>query len=575
MKKIFYILSAALVFLTSCSLTEESKVEMEMGKYVRNAAEAEQVLLGVYQSMTAQSLWGYHLSLLFPLGTDLAQVEGTVTSYPREIPTNFHNASTKEIAQTWNTLYNAVYNANSFIETVTSKMQGWSAGDRQLAECYLAEARALRALYYFELVRWFGNIALVTSTAESYMPNDYFVQAPPEEVYAIIEADLKYAADVLPWATDDHIRASNAYRFSKGGALGLLTKVYCTWAGYPLRDQTKWAEAVRAAKPLVESGRHHLLADYRKLWENAGASAWDPAESLIEVSFYWSTKTGSEPVGYIGKWNGVITSQVGDRGTCQARQRIVYPFALDWQTKKDPRYDCSVAEYRYGYTSSDWTYNGVTYSKKNGNALFETDGRVGLREALEVVAARKAAISGKTSSVDENAVNKQLAANCTPAKWDIEQYAKGNPLYSQNYNSTVNWYLLRYSDVLLLYAEALNESQGPTDEAHAALNAVRRRAFGDAKHDLSGLSQEGLRQAIRRERAWELCFEGHRKFDLIRWGVYYDTIMQTAQQVVDWFTDARYIVADYTQRGKHELMPIPQTQKDILPNFKQNPGWGK
>lgn len=164
----------------------------------------------------------------------------------------------------------------------------------------------------------------------------------------------------------------------------------------------------------------------------------------------------------------------------------------------------------------------------------------------------------------------------TPAKWDIEEYSRNSPLYSQNYNSTVNWYVLRYADLLLLYAEALNESQGPTETAHAALNLVRRRAFGDQKHDLSNLSQDGLREAIRNERSYELCFEGHRKCDLIRWGIYYSTIRQTAQDIVDWSatTKSSYLIYDYTREGRNELMPIPQTQLDLMPKFKQNPGWG-
>lgn len=580
MKKIIYLLSAAALLFSSCDLKEESKIEVEIGKYVKNAEQAEQVLLGVYEPMTSEYLYGYHLSMLFPLGTDLAQVDGNGNiSYPREIPTNTHNPSTKEIARTWNALYNAIYNANSFIETVESRMEGWSAGDRQKATYYIAEARALRGLYYFELVRLFGNIALVTETAESKKPKDYFEPAAPETVYAFIEEDLKYAAEILPWATEDHVRESNAFRISRGAALGLLTKVYCTWAGQPVGDESKWAEAVKTARTLVESGRHGLLPQYKTLWENAGASMWDPTESLIEVSFYWDSKSASEPVGYVGKWNGVLCTQTEKRGNNQARVRVLYPFALKWQTKAagDTRYGYSIAEYRNGYVSKDWTAaDGTLYSASKGNALISTDGQIGLVERLQLESDLKNQINGKeTKPIDENAKNKELAQNCTPAKWDTDLYARNSPIYNLNYNSTINWYVLRYSDVLLLYAEAINESQGPTETAHAALNLVRRRAFGDTKHDYSGLSQTELRQAIRDERAYELCFEGHRKGDLIRWGIYYDTIRQTAQNMVDWYFDAVYIVANYTKQGRHELMPIPQTELENMPKFHQNDGWSK
>lgn len=142
--------------------------------------------------------------------------------------------------------------------------------------------------------------------------------------------------------------------------------------------------------------------------------------------------------------------------------------------------------------------------------------------------------------------------------------------------SNVNWYILRYSDVLLLFAEALNESGGSVVDAVDAVNAVRRRGFGDTKHDLSyGLSREDLREAIRKERAYELCFEGHRKQDLIRWGIYYDRVMETAQELVDWYSNANYAVSRYIIKGRHELLPIPQRDLDMMPKCKQNPGWGQ
>ncbi len=74
---------------------------------------------------------------------------------------------------------------------------------------------------------------------------------------------------MLPWAVDDTRRTTNAYRFSKGGpALGLLAKVYCTWAGYPVRDESKWAEAEKVARRVVESGKHRLISDYETVWKN-------------------------------------------------------------------------------------------------------------------------------------------------------------------------------------------------------------------------------------------------------------------------------------------------------------------
>ena len=169
--------------------------------------------------------------------------------------------------------------------------------------------------------------------------------------------------------------------------------------------------------------------------------------------------------------------------------------------------------------------------------------------------------------------------NYTPAKWDIEKYVQNKLI--NNDKSNVNWYFLRYSDVLLLYAEALNEWKGsPTPEAYAAINEVRRRAYGNNDHDLKGLSPEDFRQAIQDERAYELAFEGHRRMDLVRWGIYYKTVKTTSNAINLWFQDndpeknKPYNTAGrYTKLGKHELFPIPQHDMDLCEQFDQNPNW--
>ncbi len=94
----------------------------------------------------------------------------------------------------------------------------------------------------------------------------------------------------------------------------------------------------------------------------------------------------------------------------------------------------------------------------------------------------------------------------------------------------------------------------------------------------SGLDAESFRQAIRKERAFELACEGHRRLDLIRWGIYYETVKSTAEALGTWWESAdspNYVVATpgYTTKGKHELYPIPQRDMDLMTKFKQNPDW--
>lgn len=558
-KLIYYILFISCIF-SSCSLDEQTFTEVDKKTYMRNAAEAQNVLLGVYRDMIQGGIYGYQLSLLFTIPTDLAKCEGNSTNGVRLVPANAYTATQSEVQSTWSALYGAVYDANDFIETLQSNVSKFDpVNDLPKAVIYMAEARALRALYYFELVRWYGNIALITSTAQSYQHPSTFVQAAPEDVYKFIEADLKFAIENLPYAQDDQIRSDNSFRFSKGAALGLLTKVYATWAGYPINDKSKWEDAAKTAKILVESGKHHLLSDYEQLWRNTCNGIWDSNESLIEASFYAPTVTGTssqDPCGRIGKWNGVSAS--GIRSVRNAGNwRVVSTFLRDWKDRQsDKRWSISFADYKYGKIEATGE-NGV---KIPINAeSFET------------------AISDAGSAKAKKAYDN----GCCPAKWDTEKYVNASNYLINADFSNINWYVLRYADVLLLYAEALNEWKGaPTAEAYEAINMVRRRGFGlpvssaNSSSDLkAGMDHDAFQKAIRDERAYELAYEGQRRQDLIRWGIYYESIRNTAQDLIDWCGDPSYICVDFTKKGKHELLPIPQRDMKLMTSFEQNPGW--
>lgn len=270
--KLYTLLLAGLVTLgsTSCSnfLEEEDKVEVEKKNYLTNADEAQNVLLGVYRTNVREAMYGRYLSIHFSLGTDMEQVEGSNTENFRIVPTNAYPATQSEVQQAWQSLYMGIYNANDFLEQLSLHIDSYSQSDKKKALIYAAEARSLRALYYFELVRRWNRVPLFTNTEQSHQKPETFVQAEPAEVYKFIEEDLKYAAEILPYATDDDVRSDNSYRFSKGAALGLLAKVYATWAGYPVNDTSKWKDAAETAAQLINSGKHDLLPDFETLWEN-------------------------------------------------------------------------------------------------------------------------------------------------------------------------------------------------------------------------------------------------------------------------------------------------------------------
>lgn len=557
----YIIIVLGLLAASSCSLEEKSYMQAD-DSYIVDASLAQNVLLGVYSAMNVDGVYRLNLTMLFDSPNDLIRGEGSSLDGQRAEAANAFSASDAYIQDTWASLYKGVYNANAFIEMMKDRLPSFPEEDKALGKVFVAEARALRALYYFELVRWFGHVPLLTTTAQSSQSFETYVQAAPADVYRFIEADLKEAIETLPWADEDTIRKDNSYRFSKGAAMGLLTKVYATWAGYPLLEREKWASAAAIAAQLVDSHHHTLLDDFNQLWDNAGNNKWDSRESLIEQS-YWSPLSTTTSCGRVGNYNGVFADKGTIRGGYHfAFMRVVPSFIASWKDyKKDKRWAISFADYEYRAAGRVQIVVKTVDGKPNTPVTFEM-------------------------AMDENAPvdwRKVYSYRLFPRKWDTEVYVKDeNQIYDNNLTN-VNWYVLRYADVLLLYAEALNERDGgPSAAAFEAVNMVRRRGFGldiheeSAEADLpSTLSYEDFRQAIRDERAYELAFEGQRRQDLVRWGIYYETVQKTYIDMGMWHPDApsSYIGALYTRKGKHELLPIPQREKDLCTQFVQNPGW--
>ena len=318
---------------------------------------------------------------------------------------------------------------------------------------------------------------------------------------------------------------------------------------------------------MVKSGKHSLLPSYEQLWKNAANNVWAPQESLIEASFY-APQSNAASSGRVGKWNGVNAVQGSIKGNYNSSMYKVHPtFLAKWRSSwkegaTDLRWGLSFADYKY-------TLDGkvaITTSNINGVSTYITF-QMAMDNTLE----------GWKADWRKN-----FCYQTPPAKWDIEKYVDDANQIADNNYSNVNWYVLRYADVLLLYAEALNEANGgPTSDAYRAINQVRRRGYGaDVDHysagaDLDrGMDQERFRQAVRDERSYELAFEGHRRQDLVRWGIYAKAIKETYESLMDWHEQAPnyFMGASFTIEGKNELLPIPQHDVD-LSGFKQNPKW--
>ncbi|MEJ7560634.1 MAG: RagB/SusD family nutrient uptake outer membrane protein [Pedobacter sp.] len=350
-----------------------------------------------------------------------------------------------------------------------------------------AEARFLRGYSYFFLVRAFGRVPKIDKVQEvtSNIP-----QSSPQEIYALVESDLQFAAANLPLSWDRKFVG----RPTSGAASGMLAKVYLT--------QQKWGSAMASASMVMNSGQYDLSTSYTMIFGESGENS---RESVFEIQ---GTASAAVP-----ETNGVQYANIqGVRGS---------------------------NEWNLG-----WGWNMPSAA---------------LEAAYEPGDPRRTRTILYTSTATTPGVT--IYGEVTPTGLPNPKYNQKvltNPSFRSLYNSRGGWWMnvriLRYADVVLMYAEAANELGGTGNITNAlgALNSVRARARGtnnDILPNVTTTDQAVLRDAIRHERRIELAMEHDRFFDIVRWGIS-GAAMQAAGKTS--FNPAR-----------DNLLPIPQQQIDL------------
>ncbi|MBC7891604.1 MAG: RagB/SusD family nutrient uptake outer membrane protein [Sphingobacteriaceae bacterium] len=378
------------------------------------------------------------------------------------------------LATRWADGYRGIYRCNTVIDRTAGVTM-----DEALKARLVGEAKFLRALMYFNLVRVFGDVPLVLKEISDPAEGYEFARAPVAEVYAQIIKDLTDADAALPAS----YTGANVGRATKGAAKGLLGKVYLT--------QKNYAGAVAKLKEVVDAATYDLLPNYADLFKTANKNS---KESIFEVQYKKGAIGEGSNFGntYAPENSGNAVIQFGGGGNNQPTVDLINSYEAG-----DVRRDVSLA---------------TSYVNAGG------------------------------TKIDYRYVRKYLDAPLT------------------NGDAEDNGYVLRYADVLLLYAEALNES-GQTAQALPLLNRVRQRA---KLADKTGLTQAETRLAIEQERRVELAFEGHRWFDLVRTG-----------RAIPVLNAKAAAIGIKAQLGENNLVfPVPQSQVDInVSKIKQNTGY--
>lgn len=522
-------LLVAMVCATGCNMLDMEPTDVILYEdFYTNEQDIDCALRGVYATLASTSLYGGDMLARMGLSADIGYEaystdEGTVGYY------DVVTTDTK-ILNYWRGFYAGINSANMLLENLDkAEME-----DELKREQVRSEARFLRAYFHFMLTIRFGDIPLMMHSPKSCQLIDLQIpQTSQREVYLEVIKEMTESIANLPTATE----VESPGRIYKTAAYGILARVCLYMAGKPIEELGMYARAKAYAKEVIDSGLHELNPDYEQIFINLIQDKYDIKESMWEVEFWGNNETSYNAVaGRVGRDNGIGVSSSNKRheelgysiGALRATHNYIEMF--------DP------ADTRYEWTIAPFTYDS------DGNEE-EQDANYWIRY-------------------------------CGKFRRSYELGTKG-----VNYTPT-NFPLLRYADVILMYAEAVGADENSTaDEVAVAgelLNQVRRRGFGkditvpDATVDAEVGDRNALYDAACAERPLELGFELLRKDDLIRWGVFYNNMRDIYPTIPSSYTSSYYVAARlyYSNVSARDVLwPIPYYEMSLNKLLEQNYGW--
>ena len=447
--------------------------------FYQTEADALSAVNAVYDQLGNTNQYSNYLWLIQDIGSDDCNARVTIND-PNLQEFNSYNIKPTNtyMAGFWQGSYLGISRANVVLEKVPAiKM------DTAMKERIIGEAKFLRGLFYFNLVRLFGEVPLITAPVTPNLGDEevYLSKSPVTAIYTQIIADLSQAAEKLPAR---YTNSNDKGRATSGAAWGMLSKVYLT--------TIDWENAVMAAVKVIDSKVYSLHDDYVSNFKEVNQNG---QESVFEVQFYKKLVSESSQM--------VISGLPSIPGLFSAGTETMLPtvdLVSSFETG-DHRKEVTFFDSYWSYTFEPhiWKY------------------------------------------------------------WDQDAYKP-----AATTQSGADFFVMRFSEVLLIYAEALNEANsGPTAEAYAAINLVRARARNgvpDVLPDLAGLGQDEFRQALLNERRHEFVSEGHRWYDLVRTGTLIESVKRAKGDA------ANPTVFNY-------VFPIPQRELDNNKNLKQNEGY--
>lgn len=506
-KKIIVALSATLLLTTSCEdkLNQVNPNSQTSSTFWKSEEDALKGINAVYLSLA---------------------IDG---SYMRSTPLLLDNRGDDVMS---NSPWDQMYNSGKFAMNAGNwAIYGWAFGayyegiskanqvldyvpgitmDANLKKRILGEAYFLRGLYFYHLVNMFGNVMLPTNSVQS--TKDFFVKQSTEaEGWAQVMDDLKKASEMLP----NSYTGTDLGRATKGAAIGYLGKAYLM--------NHKYTEAAAQFKTIIDSGIYDLVPNYRDNFTEANENN---KESLFEVQF--DRSAGGTDL----NWGG---DPIASWGRVSARAITYGANGLGWTDVQPTR---SV----FNEYLEEKTTDGKDDPRLTATMFYNKPGLMVYGKEFSV------RYAGNAGALNSLYCRKYENDDTKPDEFD--------------WRSGINERLMRYADVLMMYAECLNET-GQTAAAYPYIQKVRSRVgLPNLATVKPNMTQAQMREQIGHERLLEFCLEGHRFDDIRRWGWLNDPAK------LAWLKsrDPEF----NTYKAGREFYPIPQNEIDNNPGVKQN-----
>lgn len=551
MKKNIYKIIAVSLLLATTTACEKTFDELasnpnqqDVNGFYNTPQNINKGVIGIYAYITTPRAMGTAGRLQINRGDESSDCSdyGEPGQYSANLSSSWYT-----IVQPYALFYTAASQACQMIEAIPNV----NFTNQQLKNAYLGEAYFLRAYTHWFLFLNFRNIPLMKELPKS--AKDYKPQATPEEAWDFIISDLKRAKELLPekgfWTGE------SIGRVTKGSAIALLGKAYLYRSGieryYGNSTTTYYNEAAAEFNELILSGKYRLVADYN---DNFKVATENNDESIFELQFLGDvTNTGFNP--------GLSNSGV-------------------W---RDPRgYLPPTNKNASSSVIHDWVYNtfvnskdasGHTDPRMFGTLIFddtkpEINARTGDEVRIFDNKTFREYYGAKGFGVAKAQANKYKAACRKGIDWTLSTRNPGNNFYMWNGRANgLNQIEIRYADVLLMYAEAV--VNGGTQGSLSALDAVNQVR---ARVGMPAVASVDM-NVIERERILELTQEGHRFFDLLRWGKVVQRFRELEANDPNFkqYNNSAYL---RFQENKNEWLPLPVDEVEGNPYIQRNnPGW--